>query len=140
MPTLTRFSLSDLANPENLENNAPSLPFHIDNYAPHSMVNSANGPLPPLLPDMPGPNEDLQSRAKKRKYRRTLEKIDLEDVPPQPLILKNSMPRDYTDNSRRRPVKDGKSSKYQGVYFDTKQEKWKAQMMIQGKSLNSFLV
>ena len=59
--------------------------------------------------------------------------IDLEDVPPQPLILKNDLSRskEYSDNTRRRHVKEG-SSKYTGVYFAKDVNKWKAQIMIDG--------
>jgi hypothetical protein len=69
-----------------------------------------------------------------------LEKIDLRGVPPQPLILKNSLPSEYADNSRRRPVKEGKSSKYLGVYYESNMRKGKAQMMIKGtvRSLGYF--
>ena len=71
-------------------------------------------PLPPL-PEVPlaelHPQSDTKLNTsheeKKRKYRK-LDKIDLSDVPAQPLILKNCLPRDYVDNSRRRPVKKGK--------------------------------
>jgi len=59
--------------------------------------------------------------------------IDLSDVPPQPLILKNELSRtNYRDNSRRRPVKEGISSKYTGVYY-VKNGKWKAQIMAGGR-------
>jgi len=59
--------------------------------------------------------------------------IDLTGIPPQPLILKNGLSRsDYIDNSRRRPVKDGISSKYTGVYFDQQSGKWRAQIMVDG--------
>lgn len=54
----------------------------------------------------------------------------LVDVPPQPLILKNSK-RIYNDNTRRRPVKAG-CSKYTGVYMDNSIGKWKAQIMVDG--------
>lgn len=59
--------------------------------------------------------------------------LDLEDVPPQPLILKNDLSRskEYSDNTRRRNVKKG-SSKYTGVYFAKDVNKWKAQIMIDG--------
>jgi hypothetical protein len=109
MPTLTRFAVKS--------------------------ENENDDTLPPL-PDLPTLSDEADDappnpKPLKRKYR-SLEKIDLSDVPPQPLILKNSLPGVYTDNSRRRPVKEGKSSKYQGVYFDSKMNKWKAQMMIEG--------
>eukprot|EP00984_Skeletonema_dohrnii_P001455 scaffold463_cov107-Skeletonema_dohrnii-CCMP3373.AAC.5 len=75
------------------------------------------------------------------KYRRDLKRqptqnsfiIDLNDVPPQPLILKNdlSQSKEYNDNTRRRNVKKD-SSKYTGVYFDKGMKKWKAQIMIEG--------
>lgn len=60
--------------------------------------------------------------------------INLTDVPPQPLILKNSLSDggDYKDNTRRRPVKP-RSSKYTGVYFDKTLGKWKAQIMVDGR-------
>jgi hypothetical protein len=60
--------------------------------------------------------------------------IDLKDVPPQPLLLKNDLSRskEYRDNTRRRNVKEG-SSKYTGVYFEKGMNKWKAQIMIEGK-------
>lgn len=92
--------------------------------------NAENEPLPPL-PESCAEIKVEEPQPKKRKYRK-LEKIDLSDVPPQPLILKNRLPKEYTDNSRRRPT-SAKSSKYLGVYFDAKQKKWKAQMMIDGK-------
>jgi len=59
--------------------------------------------------------------------------VDLTDVPPQPLILKNDLLRskEYCDNTRRRNVKKG-SSKYTGVYFEKQMNKWKAQIMIEG--------
>ena len=75
------------------------------------------------------------------KYRRDLKRhpkqnsfiIDLNDVPPQPLILKNdlSQSKEYIDNTRRRNVREG-SSKYTGVYFAKEVNKWKAQIMIEG--------
>jgi len=75
------------------------------------------------------------------KYRKDLERqptqnsfiIDLNDVPPQPLILKNglSQSKEYSDNTRRRNVREG-SSKYTGVYFEKGMNKWKAQIMIEG--------
>ena len=59
--------------------------------------------------------------------------IDLTGVPPQPLILKNQLGHTlYSDNSRRRPTKEG-SSKYTGIHFDAKWSKWKAQIMVEGK-------
>ena len=59
--------------------------------------------------------------------------IDLTGVPPQPLILKNQLGHTlYSDNSRRRPTKEG-SSKYTGIYYDAKWPKWKAQIMVEGK-------
>ena len=73
------------------------------------------------------------------KYRRDLKRqprqnfVDLNDVPPQPLILKNdlSQSKEYSDNTRRRNVREG-SSKYTGVYFEKGMNKWKAQIMIEG--------
>eukprot|EP00985_Skeletonema_marinoi_P011783 scaffold5597_cov91-Skeletonema_marinoi.AAC.1 len=75
------------------------------------------------------------------KYRKDLERqptqnsfiIDLNDVPPQPLILKNclSQSKEYIDNTRRRNVREG-SSKYTGIYFEKGMNKWKAQIMIEG--------
>ena len=59
--------------------------------------------------------------------------IDLTGVPPQPLILKNQLGHTlYSDNSRRRPTKEG-SSKYTGIYYDATFSKWKAQIMVEGK-------
>lgn len=65
--------------------------------------------------------------------------IDLSDVPPQPLVLKNELSgvsSPYRDNSRRRPVKEGVSSRYTGVYRDDStwggRNRWKAQIMIRG--------
>ena len=59
--------------------------------------------------------------------------FDLTGVPPQPLILKNQLSATcYQDNSRRRPIREG-SSKYTGVYYDKESEKWKAQIIVQGK-------
>lgn len=72
----------------------------------------------------------LKTRKKPRTYRK-LEKIDLSDVPAQPLILKNQLPKEFNDNTRKRRT-NCNSSKYTGVYFDSKQKKWKAQMMIDG--------
>eukprot|EP00984_Skeletonema_dohrnii_P027090 scaffold16542_cov152-Skeletonema_dohrnii-CCMP3373.AAC.6 len=75
------------------------------------------------------------------KYRRDLKRhpkqnsfiVDLNDVPPQPLILKNdlSQSKEYNDNTRRRNVREG-SSKHTGVYFAKDVNKWKAQIMIEG--------
>ena len=60
--------------------------------------------------------------------------IDLAGVPPQPPILKNQLGHTlYSDNSRRRPTKEG-SSKYTGIHFDAAQSKWKAQIMVEGKN------
>ena len=59
--------------------------------------------------------------------------IDITDVPPQPLILKNGLDdNNYKDNSRRRPVK-ASSSKYTGVYYDKVTQKWKAQIMVNNR-------
>lgn len=60
--------------------------------------------------------------------------IDLSDVPPQPLILKNGLiqSKDYHDNTRRRNISE-KSSKYTGIYFEKVAKKWKAQIMIEGQ-------
>ena len=59
--------------------------------------------------------------------------IDITDVPPQPLILKNGLDDNkYKDNSRRRPVK-ASSSKYTGVYYDKVTQKWKAQIMVDNR-------
>jgi len=65
--------------------------------------------------------------------------IDLSDVPPQPLILKNELTcknngRLYNDNTRRRSVNAG-SSKYTGVYYEkgSSTSKWRAQMMVNGR-------
>ena len=64
--------------------------------------------------------------------------IDLTGVPPQPLILKNQLGNTlYKDNSRRfagRLRTDNPNcSKYTGVYYEKKQLKWKAQIMVEGK-------
>jgi hypothetical protein len=75
-------------------------------------------------------DQDPASKTKTKRKRRVLEPIDLKNVPDQPLILKNAISQNYEDNSRRRPVKEGKSSRYAGIYFDDKLNKWKAQMMI----------
>lgn len=69
---------------------------------------------------------------KKRKRIRILDPIDLSDVPYQAPISKNAVPSDFIDNSRQRPIVDGKSSQYTGIYFDTNTRKWHAQMMING--------
>jgi len=59
--------------------------------------------------------------------------IDITDIPPQPLILKNGLDdNNYKDNSRRRPVK-ASSSKYTGVYYDKVTQKWKAQIMVDNR-------
>lgn len=59
--------------------------------------------------------------------------IDLKDVLPQPLILKNALlhSKEYNDNTRRRNIRKG-SSKYTGIYFEKGMKKWKAQIMIEG--------
>lgn len=75
---------------------------------------------------------DEAKSKKKRKRSTILEPIDLSDVPPQTPILKNNMPQEYVDNSRQRPVIEGKSSNYLGVHWDTQMKKWRSQMMIKG--------
>lgn len=60
--------------------------------------------------------------------------IDLTGVPPQPLILKNQLGSTlYKDNSRRFRTDRPNCSKYTGVYYEAKQMKWKAQIMVEGK-------
>lgn len=123
MPTLTRVSVESAQNDDSL----PS----VEELPEAEVSNDALPPLPVLQGLGRSPSPQLNAEKKKRKYR-ALERIDLNDVPPQPLILKNSLPREYTDNSRRRPFTEGKSSRYLGVYFDSNLSKWKAQMMIEG--------
>ena len=86
----------------------------------------------------PGPKNKEKSVKKKKSNKNIKSFIDLTGVPPQPLLLKNDLSSrtanitDYKDNTRRRPVKEGISSKYTGVYFDKTYGKWKAQMMVNG--------
>ena len=90
--------------------------------------------------------DSFNSNNKNKKLRRKEEKaaaagsfkIDLTDVPPQPLILKNEAAESgsrwkFKDNSRRRPVVAAISSKYTGVYLDHNNNRWKAQIMVTGK-------
>ena len=60
--------------------------------------------------------------------------IDLTGVPSQPPILKNQLGSTlYKDNSRRFRTDRPNCSKYTGVYYEAKQLKWKAQIMVEGK-------
>lgn len=60
--------------------------------------------------------------------------IGLTGVPPQPPILKNQLGSTlYKDNSRRFRTDRPNCSKYTGVYYEAKQLKWKAQIMVEGK-------
>jgi hypothetical protein len=57
-------------------------------------------------------------------------KIDVSDVPKQPLILKHQVDL-YQDNTRQRPVNGRKrASNYMGVYWESNAGKWRAQIMV----------
>jgi AP2 domain len=59
--------------------------------------------------------------------------LDLSDVPPLEPLRKGDATRRFADNSRARPTsKAARVSQYVGVYWDVIQQKWRAQMMIQG--------
>jgi hypothetical protein len=65
-------------------------------------------------------------------------KIDLSDVPYQPLILKHQVDL-YRDNTRLRPVKEKTASKYMGVYWESNaggMSKWHAQIMVEKRVYN----
>lgn len=64
-------------------------------------------------------------------------KIDLSDVPNQPLILKHQVDL-YQDNTRQRPVRKKTASKYMGVYLETNPgtKKWRAQIMVDKRVCN----
>jgi hypothetical protein len=66
-------------------------------------------------------------------------KIDLSDVPNQPLILKHQVGL-YRDNTRQRPVNESVqvASKYMGVYWETSAgtKKWRAQIMVNKRVCN----
>jgi hypothetical protein len=64
-------------------------------------------------------------------------KIDLSDVPNQPLILKHQVGL-YRDNTRQRPVNESTASKYMGVYWETSagMKKWRAQIMVNKRVCN----
>jgi len=61
---------------------------------------------------------DADGTEEKKRRKRTQKLIDLTDVPSQPPIISNEK---------------GASSKYQGVYFNKARNKWKTQIMIDGK-------
>jgi hypothetical protein len=65
-------------------------------------------------------------------------KIDLSDVPNQPLILKHQVDL-YRDNTRQRPVNEKTASKYMGVYWEKNaggMNKWHAQIMVDKRVYN----
>jgi hypothetical protein len=66
-------------------------------------------------------------------------KVDLSDVPNQPLILKHQVDL-YRDNTRQRPAneKTKKTSNYLGVYWDGTRpiKNWRAQIMIDKRVCN----
>ena len=77
--------------------------------------------------------KSVKRKRKRRKYSKNKLFANLKDIPEQPLILKNDPAlENYSDNTRRRNVKEG-SSKYTGVYYAKDMNKWKAQIMIEGK-------
>ena len=80
-----------------------------DNASPRVNNNSKKHPL--LL-------DDADDAEEKKRRKRTQKLIDLTDVPSQPPIISNEK---------------GASSKYQGVYFNKARNKWKTQIMIDGK-------
>jgi hypothetical protein len=65
-------------------------------------------------------------------------KIDLSDVPNQPLIFKHQVDL-YRDNTRQRPVNEKTASKYMGVYWESNAgglNKWHAQIMVDKRVYN----
>lgn len=67
--------------------------------------------------------------------KRKFQEIDVSDVPDLDPILKDDacgrFPL-FEDNTRSRPAEVG-ASKYMGVYYEKSTNKWKAQIMIQGR-------
>ena len=62
---------------------------------------------------------------------------ELEQVPYQKPILKEEYnDKRYRDNFRKHPINPERASKYVGVSYDVVVNKWRAQMMIQGKVVN----
>jgi hypothetical protein len=62
-------------------------------------------------------------------------KIDLSDVPNQPLILKHQVDL-YRDNTRQRPVNEKSASKYMGVYWEHNMNTWRSQIMLEKRVCN----